>query len=383
MQTVPGEHPVRFSLRMCKLKFLQKLLYFDQIWEDCFKNNTTPFSESHLLTAEPCSSMLGHCSFAKIRCLPKLWAEQCLLSNLTLVKGFGCSSSMFLRKTHPKAATWARTNWAWNLKILWAASGSTDLLQTSSHTASWLCSAPACKKHLSPSKALTYCISFLPKSAPQSAFSSLVSTPRSRPCSPQGSGSPVQFGRCTGTGLQVPFWEHTEPLHVPGVNPVGLGVWASGAVMAFAPISHPKPTQYQRTFCPQGGWWQHEGTWPYLCATNGVWTDGVQWRERQPTDLWSAVKEIQMKGEGKQGRCFLFPFSISTDSMCRHPSNAWCRAGYWCYPAWSEKMPACLVGKKRDLQLLLWLCGGDTLSCHLRAAVPLRKVNDISNPLSC
>lgn len=34
--------------------------------------------------------MLGHCSFAKIRCLPKLWAEQCSLSNLILAKGFGC-----------------------------------------------------------------------------------------------------------------------------------------------------------------------------------------------------------------------------------------------------------------------------------------------------
>lgn len=34
--------------------------------------------------------MLGHCSFAKIRCLPKLWAERCSLSNLTLAKGFGC-----------------------------------------------------------------------------------------------------------------------------------------------------------------------------------------------------------------------------------------------------------------------------------------------------
>lgn len=47
-------------------------------------------SESHLLTAKPCSSMLGHCSFAKIRCLPKLWAKQCSLSNLTLAEGFGC-----------------------------------------------------------------------------------------------------------------------------------------------------------------------------------------------------------------------------------------------------------------------------------------------------
>lgn len=76
---------------MCKLKFLQKLLYFDQIWVDCSKNNKLPsLTESHLLTAKPCSSMLGYCSFAKIRYLPKLWAKQCSLSNLTLAKGFGC-----------------------------------------------------------------------------------------------------------------------------------------------------------------------------------------------------------------------------------------------------------------------------------------------------
>lgn len=34
--------------------------------------------------------MLGHCSFAKIRCLPKLWAKQCSLSNPNLAKHFGC-----------------------------------------------------------------------------------------------------------------------------------------------------------------------------------------------------------------------------------------------------------------------------------------------------
>lgn len=316
---------------MCKLKFLQKLLCFDQIWADCSKNSKTPFSVWKPFAN--CWALLQQCW--DTAALPKL--DVCRNYGLSgvhypislLQRVLAAGFSMFLRKTHPKAATWAWTNWAWKLKVLWAVSGSTDLLWMSSHTASWLCSSPACKKHLLPSRALTYCISFLPKSAPQSAFSLLVSTPRSRPFSPQG--SPVQFGRCTGTGLQVPFWGHIAPVHVPGISPLGLGVWAGGAVMAFAPISHPKPTQYQRISCPQGRWWQREGAWPHLCATNGIWTDGVQWREGQPTDLWSAVKKYRWKAKESKGDVFYSPSPLAIDSLHGHPSNARCRAGYWCY----------------------------------------------------
>lgn len=335
-------------------------------------------SESHLLTAKPCSSTLGHCNFAKL----DVCQNYGLNSNLTLAKGFGCRLLHVPKENSPQSSHLGMNNLGLEAEILMS----------------------SVKKHKSPVDVFPHCLMASFCSCMQEASSSQQSSHilhliPSKICTPECilfsgfytqeptllPGSPVQFDRCTGTGLQVPFWGHAEPIHVPGISPLRLGAWAGGAAaMAFAPISQPKPHNVREHWPSRQAMspWRHLAI--LVCHQWGM----SRWSTMKgKTDhhLWSAIKKYRWKVKESNGDVFCSPSPLGIDSIRGHPSSAWCRADVvWCYPAGVGSLKwenACqLSGKKWDLQLLIWLCG---VSCHLGAALPLRKVNDISNPLSC